>query len=326
MKNKKGFTLIEIIICISLIVIIGSGSFISIRLMNKKLLIDKLNQITDKATLAAQTYIETNKNASNQLYNNKNGVSLPLQLLVNEGLLDLKGTNLTESDIRNQYVTTFLGSTGSSDNCEQITSATSWSNNQPVYLCLNSSENSNKETTLFNENSNKLKSILNDIYYFKGQNPDNYIEFDGNMFTCNFTANHIRIISINKDDSLTITFGTTMRNRKSATASENICNTKDNSITSNVVEREDILNTGGIEWQFYISDGYKIPYTNWLGRLSTEGDTRGRHHEVIEHCVPSDDDEYCISAVYYYTKMTLPNTCKLDSGTGTEDNKYVLKC
>ena len=48
------------------------------------------------------------------------------------------------------------------------------------------------------------------------------------MFTCNFTANHIRIISINKDDSLTITFGTTMRNRKSATASENICNTKDN--------------------------------------------------------------------------------------------------
>lgn len=322
MKNKKGFTLIEIIICISLIVIIGAGSFISIRLMNKKLLIDKLNQITDKATLAAQTYIETNKNASNQLYNNKNGVSLPLQLLVNEGLLDLKGTNLTESDIRNQYVITFLGSTGSSDNCEQITSATSWSNNQPVYLCLNSSENSNKETTLFNENSNKLKSILNDIYYFKGQNPDNYIKFDSNMFDCNFDVKYIRIISINKDDSLEITFVTGKQISYRGDESNLVCKTKDSSISTSVITREDILNTSDIKFQFAADGGFSTQYPNdttWLAQLKSIGEG-GRYHEEIYYYIESN------WSARHYSKMTLPNTCKLDSGIGTMDDMYILKC
>ena len=36
MRNNKGFTIIEIIICISLLVVVGVGSFISIKVISKK--------------------------------------------------------------------------------------------------------------------------------------------------------------------------------------------------------------------------------------------------------------------------------------------------
>lgn len=193
--NKKGFTLVEVIVCISLLVIIGVGSFVGIRMVNKKINIDNLNQITDKAVQAAQVYIETNKEATNQLYSNKNGVSLPLQLLVSEGLLNLDGTKLEEDDLKNQYVVTFLGGTGSSENCEQITSTTSWSNNKPIYLCMNSTTGSSNLATIDPTKYGNKTYVSNEPYYFKGTYPNNYAYFNGNR---------MRIISVDVDDTLTV--------------------------------------------------------------------------------------------------------------------------
>ena len=85
--RKKGFTLIEIIVCLSLVTIIGVFSFFGVRLVNNNIRINKLSQITDKAIQAAQVYIETNKEASSQLYREKNGVVVPLNVLVNEGFI-----------------------------------------------------------------------------------------------------------------------------------------------------------------------------------------------------------------------------------------------
>ena len=206
--RKKGFTLVEIIICISLLVVIGVGSFISIRVISKKQLIDKLNMISDKASEAAQVYIETNKSASNQLYNNKNGVSLPLQLLVNEGLLSLKGTKLTENDIKNQYVVTFLGGTGSTENCEPITSVNSWSNNQPIYLCMNSDGSGSNLAIIDPTKYSNKTAVSNEPYYFKGMNPMNYIivqKKDETKVTC-------RIVFVDRDDSIVVETSEDLKN------------------------------------------------------------------------------------------------------------------
>ena len=194
--NKKGFTLVEIVVCISLLVIIAVGSFVGIRMVNKKINIDKLNQITDKAVQAAQVYIETNKEATNQLYSNKNGVSLPLQLLVNEGLLNLDGTKLKDDDLKNQYVVTFLGGTGSSENCEQITSTTSWSNNKPIYLCMNSTTGSSNLATIDPTKYGNKTYVSNEPYYFKGLNPNNWVEIEG--LSC--SSNNNRLTAINYID------------------------------------------------------------------------------------------------------------------------------
>lgn len=57
MKKKKGFTLIEIIICIAMLAIISVGSIVGIHLVNKNLVKKGLEQITDKAIKATQVYI-----------------------------------------------------------------------------------------------------------------------------------------------------------------------------------------------------------------------------------------------------------------------------
>ena len=44
-------------------------------------------------------YIETNKETYNQLYEKNNGVVIPLNVLVDEGLLSLENTDLKKSDI-----------------------------------------------------------------------------------------------------------------------------------------------------------------------------------------------------------------------------------
>lgn len=195
--NKKGFTLIEIIICISLIVIIGMGSIFAVNLISNKRLISKLEQITDRAVNAAQVYIGTNDATYTELYNNKNGISLPLQLLVEEGLLNLDNTELTKEDIKNQYVITFLGSNNPNNVCEQITSTTSWGNDKEIYLCLNAND-----ITVSLEETN-YEIITKEKYIFKGEDPDNYIKYEGKTY---------RIMSVEIDDSLILvskdSFGT----------------------------------------------------------------------------------------------------------------------
>jgi len=198
--NKKGFTLIEIIICISLLAVVGIGSFLGIKYVDNKIRIDKLSQITDKAIEAAQIYIETDKEASNALYSNSNGVSVPLQFLVNKGLLNIDNTDLTLDDLKDEYVVTFLGGSGGNENCEQITSSASWANDKPLYLCMNSNGDSNLATIDPNKYGN-LTTITNEPYYFKGPNPDNYVLVGQDS---NGDDEYARIYKVERDDSLVL--------------------------------------------------------------------------------------------------------------------------
>lgn len=176
--NRKGFTLIEIIICISMIVLIGIGSFVGISLVNKNLVKKGLEQITDKAVKATQVYIETNEEAQMQLYTKKNALYLPINVLVNEGLLSLKGTNLSMKDIKKQYTITALSTdTGNKKDCIDINTKTSWDDSKAIYICTYSKSDDGSGS---NENTvvEKLISINSNQYTAKGANPNNWIIFN----------------------------------------------------------------------------------------------------------------------------------------------------
>lgn len=303
---KKGFTIIEIIISIGLIVVIAVGSFVGIRLVDKRMLVDKLNQITDKATLAAQVYIETNKSVSKQLYQNKNGVSLPLQLLVNEGLLSLDGTKLNNEDIKNQYVITFLGKTGESgsDNCEQITSTTSWGNDKEIYLCMNNDGSSNLATIDPTKYSNKT-NVTNEPYYFTGFYPHNYVKYnDANKLQCNLyrssnnqlirnlTLGDFRILYVDRDDTITLV----AKDNDNSNSSYYVkCSFEDKDINF-FVGKSEVINT--------ISNYNSTELDSkesWLGSL--------------------DKQNY-----NYRVKLRLSNSCKIKSGTGASDNPFQIDC
>lgn len=193
--NKKGFTLIEIIICISLITIIGTASFFGIKLVSKNITINKLEQIKDKILTATEVYIETNKETYNKLYNEKNGVMIPLNVLVNEGFLDTTGTKLDDKELENNYVISMLSGDPSGE-CVDIKTITSWNetSNEPLYICVDSSGNSNLAIIDPKDTSN-INKASKEYFYYYGANPANYIKYNNKVF---------RILVINPDDSLVL--------------------------------------------------------------------------------------------------------------------------
>ncbi len=176
--NRKGFTLIEIIICISMIVLIGVGSFVGISLVNKNLVKKGLEQITDKAVKATQVYIETNEEAKTQLYTEKNAIKIPIKVLINEGLLSLKGTNLSDKDIKNKYTITALSTpTGNKKDCVDINTKTSWDESKAIYICTYNKANDGQDGSTITGGDttiiNNLITINSNQYIAKGANPNN---------------------------------------------------------------------------------------------------------------------------------------------------------
>lgn len=305
MNNKKGFTLIEIVICISLIVIIGVSSFIGIRLVDKRLVKDKLDQITDRAIEAAQVYLETNNEAKIQLYENNNGVSLPLQFLVSEGLLTLDGTKLNNNDIKDQYVISFLDGTNGSgkDNCEKITSTTSWGNDKEIYLCMNSDGSSNLATIDPTKYNNKTQA-MNEPYYFKGMNPNNYVKIENSNIMCGRSYGNkldnisdARILYVDRNDDLMI-----------VTNSSNYspCKKNDTYISSGSLNTKYFFNT--LDSNSIVNAGSE--YTSYRGE-SWLGKNYYRNSNL---------------SLNYRYFVRLSSTCKIISGTGAYDNVFVIKC
>lgn len=229
--KKRGFTLIEIIICILLLAVIGTASLMGIRLINKNIKIDKLEKITDRVLKAAEIYIETNKETYNQLYKKKNGVVIPLNVLVNEGLLDLSGTTLEKKDIKDEYVISALATTtptSSSSGCVDITTNASWnlSSDNPIYICTNTSSTGGGGT-----GSSGGSGAGNSIII--GGNTSNAESTKGERtYITNYTRNYIsynsktyRLLYIDYDDSLVLyttesTFGDAFNNITQETSSD----------------------------------------------------------------------------------------------------------
>lgn len=193
--KKKGFTLVEIIAVVAIIAVLGVASFVGIRLVNKNIRITKLQQITDKAIEAAEVYLETNKESYNQLYEEQNGVVIPLNVLVNEGLLSLENTDLDKDDIEDEYVVTALSSSsGSNSNCVDIRTSTSWyeGSSAPIYICTKSDGSTNIQMIDINEVGN-INVVNREMYTFRGSNANNYIKYGSNTY---------RIMHVDIDNTL----------------------------------------------------------------------------------------------------------------------------
>jgi len=130
---KRGFTIVEIIISIGLIVLIGTISLVSFNIAKKNAKIRSLDNMSEKIYTAANVYIETNSELKDELYKNKNGLKIPLTTLENSGLIDFQDIDLTEED----YVVTMLGSSNpGDDHCAETYTAKSWSiKDEVIYIC-----------------------------------------------------------------------------------------------------------------------------------------------------------------------------------------------
>ena len=175
--KKRGFTLIEIIISISLIAIIGTISIVSIISLRKAKVENLLESNSKVLNNALEVYLEKHPEVTNNVNNNFKGAVVTLQVLKDEGLIDIKG--LSDKNYKENYY--FLSNSVLADGnkvdeskCENnilsLQTVTSWNLNnlnpeQIIYICPTSGSG-NTTTDLVNVKN----------YVAKGENPNNYVE------------------------------------------------------------------------------------------------------------------------------------------------------
>lgn len=228
MKNKHGFTLIEIIICISLIILIFGASIFGIKIINKNITNKELSKVANKIYNAANVYIESKTESKKQLYNKNNAVIIPLNVLQNEGYITLDNINIDD-----HYVLSVLGSEKKEAACIETTTIGTWeiTNDKEIYLCtnidvsipinelltkINAIENKFNGYVKINDYNLKISEIeqrLTDLekksssniitkltsddgeYFARGKNPNNYVRIKNGA-----TNTTWRIVEISNND------------------------------------------------------------------------------------------------------------------------------
>ena len=161
MNKKKGFTLIEIIICITLITIIGTAMTFTV-LKSKD---NKFKEVEKRILTAASVYVSTAKDENgetyeNGIYNGGSGTVINLNVLYNNGFLseDLKKEiEKRNYKLEDNYVLALLGNGEEGNDCNGINYTLSWdkidkSNNKDktVYLCKKNNQQQTTDTNIKN--------------------------------------------------------------------------------------------------------------------------------------------------------------------------------
>lgn len=174
--NKKGFTLIEIIICVALISVIGTVSTIFI-IKNKN---TDFESITKEILESAKVFATIEKDEEgntymNGVYNGRRGVSIPLKTLVNEGYIEENLVNKvyekTKTKKEEDQFILLLSTTESPSkrtNCadNQIILKASWTikEDKPIYLCGSREVNKDNVTSIIN-NINVINASSKNVKY-----------------------------------------------------------------------------------------------------------------------------------------------------------------
>ena len=325
--KKKGFTLVEIIVVIALIAFIGTISFFGIRLVSKNIKVSKLEQIEDKIFEAVSVYIETNKEAKTNLYNSKNGIYVPLNVLQNEGLIDFQDIKINKND----YVLTMLGSPNKGSECIDTTTIGSWDDgNKTIYLCATASGTTNIQ--MVGGQADNISKIERERYYFiprtsdfsaregVGQ-PPNYVKYNDN--------GPYRILYIDTDDSLILIaddFGSVFTGLTQPIATNLINHGGDFTRFSEWeyscedISNESVINEGITKVS--CCDAYHS--SNYKGT-----DDQGYHwfeYPKIQHGgVGSNTGFKCESSgTTPLYKVRLKTCMKIISGTGRKDTPYII--
>ena len=192
--NKKGFTLVEIIVAIGLLALIGVGSFVGVKLSNEAKEKNNIKKTFKQADEALEIYLQTHNDVIENVNNNAEGAVITLELLKNEGLIPdnlVDYRDNTSLDYKNNfYVLTNAvlldnpnSNTGQAQ-CEgQISLSvirnwnfTNANTDDVIYICPNSENNFDLQSQLEDyksriENLERVISLMN-----IGEN--NYVLFD----------------------------------------------------------------------------------------------------------------------------------------------------
>ena len=179
MKNKKGFTLIEIIICITLIALIGTGTTVAVVSSINKKESDILVANDETFENALNIYLSNHGEILNNLYNNVEGAVVSLELLKNEGLIvDNLDINYKDNYFLLSDAVLVNNPEDGESNCSgrlSIATIKSWdlSKYEPsnvIYICP---KEGSSITNIYNSSN-----IVSNGYIAKGKNPNNWVKFD----------------------------------------------------------------------------------------------------------------------------------------------------
>ena len=188
MKNNKGFTLVEIIVCIALISIIGVSSTIiviktknknnNVNILNGTKMSAKLSNITNKILQAANVYIAVEKDGNGNTYetgikNGGKGLYIKVQTLVDNGYLDksvLDNLKKETDKLTSELQLLAVDAVNKKDdklcnNSNAIEYTVSWSNNndKPIYLCpydnVKGNENNIMSNKILKDNTINTKKV-----------------------------------------------------------------------------------------------------------------------------------------------------------------------
>ena len=196
MKNKKGFTLIEIIVSLVLIALIATISVVLISKNNKQ----EYSEITNKIIRAASVYIATEKDGNGNTYeygitHGAKGAQISVKTLYDKGYIDESTLKTLETNYKIEKDKTYLiqvtnsikGKDAAECKSSVLNYTVNWENTtDTVYLCPYD-ENKVTETASFydlqkcpndNNATNKFCYYSDDKkYYYVDKVDNNYVSF-----------------------------------------------------------------------------------------------------------------------------------------------------
>ena len=221
MNKKRGFTLIEIIICITLIAIISTTMTFVVIKSNKNKQIKILENNNKILENALEVYLENHEEIQTNLENSAKGAIVTLEVLKNEGLIDekqFKGIELKKNYFFLSY--SMLDNKPNTD-CENnvipLSIVENWKvdTNKVVYICPRTDSGSSGSTSDENKSS-IINQFGNSGYYIaKGSNPNNWVKFEvtaGNSntdlayFPNDEDKNLWRIVSIDENGEIKLVY------------------------------------------------------------------------------------------------------------------------
>lgn len=225
--NKKGFTLIEIIICLTLIVMIGGLSLIALNKNASSKIVD-INNVIEQA---ADVYLSVNKDMRNLL--NTNGyLTLPITKFIDTGLLkkdDIDIENLTKTAKDGEdYNKVLIKSSEKTNNDLGFEIIYPWTPNIPSILFNDYFYYENYEK---NENSKPFTDCK------KGLNNElRYLDENYNVTLLNIDDSNITITCGNKNiergKTTSLNYEVKDNNtRKVYNGTRNVCNYKEKTIS-----------------------------------------------------------------------------------------------
>lgn len=198
--NKKGFTLIEIIVVLIIITIIGVGSFVGVRVYNNNKTKNFYSQFDD----ALSVYLAEHPEVYNNLSDNVEGAVVTLTVLKNAGLIkdnivDLDGNKLdydnnyyvlsnavevkdsSEADCTGQVAISVLSSWGDLKNKVDTSDI--------LYICPKENSNNDDINSTLEEyykyildlqvRIGKLEArTTGEVHYYTGESPKNWVQLN----------------------------------------------------------------------------------------------------------------------------------------------------